>query len=137
MSLIREAEFVAALADVPALVGGPASRQAEYRREGKVRATLRWREGEIWTAVAEPDVIAVMLQLAERLRARVRGDEFETYRTPHESYLHPDDRAEKERADAVSRSMGRASRRRQWVAHACIFGTFAVLMVIVGHCSRR
>jgi hypothetical protein len=134
---ITEAEFAAAVAAVPELVGGPAARQAEYRRDGKVRAILRWRDGEIWTAVAEPDVIAVMLQLAERLGARVRGDECETYRTPEESYLHPDDRAEAERAGALSRSMQRATRRRQWVAHACIFGTFALLALVVAQCSRR
>ncbi len=134
---IAKTEFEAAAGAVPELAVVDGKGQAEYRRDGKVRAILRWRAGEIWTAVAEPDVIAVMLQLAERLGARVRGDEFETYRTPEESYLHPDDRAEKERADALSRSMQRASRRRQWVAHACIFGTFALLALAVAYCSRR
>ena len=134
---ITEAEFAAAAAAVPELVVVYETRQAEYRRDGKVRAILRWRAGEIWTAVAEPDVIAVLLQVAERLGARVRGDEFETYRTPEESYLHPDDRAEKERAEELSRSMRRATRRRQWVAHACIFGVFALLALAAAQCARR
>ncbi len=134
---ITKAEFEAAAGTVPELHVAAGAGQAEFRGDGKLRATLRWRAGEIWTAVAEPDVIAVMLRLAERLGARVRGDEFETYRTPDDSYLHPDDRAEKDRADALSRSMQRATRRRQWVGHACIFGTFALLALLVAYCSRR
>ena len=74
---------------------------AEYFADGIRRATLVWNDGEIWTKVPEADVIAVMLRLAEPLKARVRGDEFETYRSPTETYIHPDDKEAAENAEAL------------------------------------
>lgn len=35
--------------------------------------------------------IALMIELANALSARVRGDDLETYRTPTETYVHVDD----------------------------------------------
>ncbi len=35
--------------------------------------------------------IALMIELASALSARVRGDNLETYRTPNETYFHVDD----------------------------------------------
>lgn len=54
---------------------------------------LLWQEGEIWTKNPDDKTMQVMLNLAKRLNARVRGDELETYVTLDETYQHPDDLA--------------------------------------------
>ncbi|MBU1683099.1 hypothetical protein KJ742_04080 [Patescibacteria group bacterium] len=54
---------------------------------------LLWQEGEIWTKNPDDKTMQVMLNLAKRLDARVRGDELETYITLNKTYQHPDDLA--------------------------------------------
>lgn len=52
---------------------------------------LWFQDGELWTKNPDEKTLAFMVSFASSLGARVRGDEFETYRTVHETYLHPDD----------------------------------------------
>ena len=46
-----------------------------------------------------------MLELADPLGARVRGDEYETYSSPDTTFRHPDDEALKRAASTESRRM--------------------------------
>lgn len=48
--------------------------------------------GELWAKNPSDTVLALMIELAGYLGARVRGEELETYRTVGETYIHPDDR---------------------------------------------
>ena len=48
-------------------------------------------ETEMSTKEPTEHQIELMLEVATFLGARVRGDDFETYRTPTETYDHPDD----------------------------------------------
>ncbi len=134
---ITGAEFAAAVGSFPELRFDSAVETAEYFRSGELRATLMLQDGDIWTKVAEPDVIEVMIRLANVLNARVRGDEFETYRTPDDTYAHPDDEEEREEAEDAGAALVREARRRQWILNLCIFGTFAVLAMITAYCSKR
>lgn len=62
----------------------------ELKREEKT-CTLWYDHGELWAKTPNEWEIASMLALATKLRARVRGDEYETYSSPNDTYSHPDD----------------------------------------------
>lgn len=49
-------------------------------------------DGELWASNPSEPLLALMIELAGYLDARVRGDELETYRTVDDTYIHPDDR---------------------------------------------
>lgn len=54
-----------------------------------------------------------MLEIASQLGARVRGDEYETYRSPTETYFDPEDLEEKKKAEKESRALLREEFRLQ------------------------
>jgi hypothetical protein len=56
--------------------------------------TLWFQDGELWTKNPEEWQLGLMVSLAKRLNARVRGDELETYITENETYQHPDDKSQ-------------------------------------------
>jgi hypothetical protein len=82
---ITEDEFARAARKIPELRYDVSVGKAEYFRQEELRATLMLQEGEIWTKVPEPDVIDIMLRLAEGFGAQVRGDEGERFISPTES----------------------------------------------------
>ena len=104
---------------------------------GPSGATLTWEGGEIWTKNPDEATMALMLELAAALGARVRGDELETYRTVEETYSHPDDRAETEAAQRATREVIRSTRRKQWALNAALLATLMLLAMIVSYLSRR
>lgn len=68
--------------------------EALVPKDGEHFGALWFSEGEIWTKNPSEETIKQMLLIAEHLDARVRGDELETYQTPTDTYLHPDDAGE-------------------------------------------
>lgn len=50
-------------------------------------------DGVLWAASPSDPLLALMIELAAYLNARVRGDELETYLSLDETYVHPDDQA--------------------------------------------
>jgi hypothetical protein len=88
--------------------------RARLFRGDEVRATLTWSDGEIWTKSPDDDVLAMLLQVANRLDARVRGDELETYRGVGDTYVHPDDRADRTTSERDIQRL--LARRRLWRA---------------------
>lgn len=74
---------------------------------------LTLQHGQLWTKNPEDDEIQVMIDVAAQLGARVRSDEFETFRSVTDTYAHPDDREEFDRSEAESkRATGRIRRNR-------------------------
>jgi hypothetical protein len=63
---------------------------ADFTTSRGIRS-LEWRLGEVCCVNPDKEIIEAMLRLAGALHARVRGEEYETYRSPGETYLHPDD----------------------------------------------
>ena len=58
------------------------------------RALQAWlAEGALWVRNPGPAALARLITLAGALGARVRGADGATYRTPYETYRHPDDAA--------------------------------------------
>lgn len=55
-------------------------------------------DGELWAKTPGEPFVALMIELAGYLGARVRGDEWETYRSVDDTYLHPDDEVERDLA---------------------------------------
>jgi hypothetical protein len=98
---ISQQEFAAAVRATPSLVLDDDECSARFIRDGDLRSTIFLSDGEAWTNTAEEDVLEVMLLLAKSLKARVRGDNNESYRSVSETYIHPDDIEEvaEEKAD--------------------------------------
>jgi hypothetical protein len=88
---ITEDEFADAVARVASLQLDEDRQTARYVRSDELRSTITLTDGEAWTNTAEEDVLTVMLELAALLKARVRGDEGESYQSVSETYVHPDD----------------------------------------------
>jgi hypothetical protein len=92
---ISKDELVRALASMdgrlvidPAL---PGATQVVAPAMGERSPVLLLDDGELWSGTPDDAFIGLMIELANKLGARVRGDELETYRTPDEVYHHPDD----------------------------------------------
>ena len=106
---------------------------AENKPDGPL---LIWQKGEVWTKNPDAKTLQLMLNLAERLGARVRGDELETYITPEETYIHPEDKRAAEEAKRLTVDIVRRTRRRQWTVNIAITGTFVLLGLLVAYCSK-
>ena len=132
---IELAAILAAARAMPGVEVVASGQQFVLRKDGGEQLTLFWQDGEAWTSNPDEAALAVMLELAERLDARVRGDEFETYRTPQDSYFHPDDRKAFAQAHAEVDAMIRRTRLRSYVLNAAIIAIFILLGLIVHACS--
>lgn len=103
-----------------------------YSRDGRDICGLQLDEhdGVLWTKNPEDDELEIMLSIAIALGGRVRGDVNETYRTVSDTYIHPDDQADREVAKAEDARFRRAWQRRQtiwrWVQ------IFAALTLVIG-----
>lgn len=76
-----------------------------FAAEGGSSPLLIWQDGEVWTNNPDERTLQVMLELAEALGARVRGDELETYRSVTETFVHPDDEEDVRLARSNSRRL--------------------------------
>lgn len=48
-------------------------------------------DGELWANNPSDPLLSLMIELAGHLKARVRGDEYETCRSLDDTYVHPHD----------------------------------------------
>jgi hypothetical protein len=94
------------------------------------------QRGQLWTKNPEDDEIQVMIDIAAQLGARVRGDEFETFRTPTETYSHPDDRSDLQQADESARQIKKTARRKQWILNLVLILIFAMLAGMAMYFSK-
>lgn len=100
----------------------------EYSRaEGT--CALWYQDGELWTKNPEEWVINAMLVMAKRLKARVRGDEWETYDND-KTYHHPDDIALRAEAETKSNALLSSELKKQRLIRNAIIGFFVVLGII-------
>lgn len=103
---------------------------------GPASPLLIYEDGEIWTGTPDRDTLQLMLDLAARLNARVRGDEMETYRTPEDTYHHPDDLEKIQEADVLTKRMLRTRRLKGWSLYGAILLVFILLGLWANHFSR-
>ncbi|MDP1658718.1 MAG: hypothetical protein Q8L73_05130 [Methylotenera sp.] len=80
---------------------------------GKEIVWLTLQNGELWTKNPQENELQVMLEIADKLGdgARVRGDEFETYKSLDETYIHPNDVKEKEDAERLGLELIKNTKR--------------------------
>lgn len=72
-------------------------------------------DGVLWTKNPENDELETMLSIATALGGRVRGDGNETYRTVSDTYIHPDDQADREIAKAEDARLLKVWQRKQTI----------------------
>ena len=89
---------------------------------------LIFQHGQLWSKNPTPDEINQVINIANRLGARVRGDELETYRSLIEVYNHPDDLEEIHRAK--QRSVDYLKRHNQIKNFWLVVRIVLVLMLI-------
>ncbi len=88
---------------------------------------LWFSTGQLWTTNPSNDTITSMIAFAKYLGARVRGDEFETYQSANETYIHPDDADEKTEADEDIEAWRRREQLKLWAIRAAFIGGAALL----------
>jgi hypothetical protein len=92
--------------------------------------TLRYKNGELWTKNPEEWQLGVMVALAMRLNARVRGDEWETYDETGNAFQHPDDIPLRKEGEARSTKLLAKSMQEQRFFRNAIVALFVVLGVV-------
>lgn len=90
---------------------------------------LWFTDGQLWTTNPSNETITSMIALANKLKARVRGDELETYRSANETYIHPDDAEKKTEADEDEdiEAWRRREQLKLWAIRAAFIGGAALL----------
>lgn len=93
-------------------------------------------DGVLWADGPSDPLLELMIELAGRLGARVRGDEFETYRSLTDTYVHPDDRAAHEAARPPGRARGVAA-PGSLARRVIVVVVLAVALTALLHLVRR
>jgi hypothetical protein len=92
--------------------------------------TLWYQDGELWTKNPEKWQLDVMVTLAKRLNARVRGDEWETYDETGNAFQHHDDIPLRKEGEARSTDLLAKSMQQQRFIRNAIIGFFFVLGIV-------
>lgn len=92
--------------------------------KGDAGELLFFDDGELWAKTPGDEFVALMIELADLLGARVRGDELETYRTLEDVYQHPDDHALRR---AAGPGRARPAAWREWKARLKVSGIAVVI----------
>ncbi|MGJ8660943.1 MAG: hypothetical protein ACSHXL_02805 [Bacteroidota bacterium] len=106
-------EVFAAAQEFPSLHIDYEKRELVITRAGGLESRLIWNAElqELISHEAESDVITVMIQLADKLEARVRDEFLRTYITPTELYEHSDDI---ERIQSINKQFNRQAKSLRW-----------------------
>jgi predicted Zn-dependent protease len=102
------------------------------RRVGGLEIDLLWSDEErsLYTMHPETDVLAAMIDLAHAVNGRVRGQNLETYKSPYETYTHPDDQGLIKQAQE---SATRVQRKIRWRGiRQTLTVPVLILLVILG-----
>jgi hypothetical protein len=134
---LSRAELERAAASIPGWRLEAEKPQVSFFVNDREVVTLWLDNGELWTKNATDEAVTAMIQLATALNARVRGDEFETYRAVNDTYVHPDDKRKKATAEAQGNAIVRRTKRNQWILNISIFSFFVILGLIVSKCTGK
>ena len=103
-------------------------------------AVVWHQDGALWTKNPEAWAIAPMISLADALSARVRGDEFETYKPDGATFLHPDDvplRREAQRQSTALLDGYRRDQKRMRNVIVAFFLLLAGIAYLIGKSFER
>jgi hypothetical protein len=109
-------------------------------RVDKGVCTLWYQDGELWVKTPNEWELESMLVLANHLSARVRGDEYETYETPEQTYSHPDDaflriQDETKSRETLSRDPLNPTKVRNYIVGFFIF--LGIIAYLIGSWFER
>ena len=99
-------------------------------------STFWFKSGQLWAASPSEQELQRMLDVAPALEARIRGDEFETYRTINDWFVHPDDGAAVAQANELGKFRKVSLISRNWIARvagATVVGLLAYAVSRLGH----
>jgi hypothetical protein len=112
----------------------PISKSAELdlviSKDGADISRFTLQDGKIWTKNPDEIGIQAMINIAKYLGARVRGDEFETYESLDNTYIHPEDRDEARFAQEKSAAYLTQHNRTKTIWW--IIKVVSLLMLIIG-----
>jgi hypothetical protein len=106
-------------------------------RDGAEVLRLYFQNGALWTKNPDEASLQIMLNIADQLGARVRGDELETYRTLDDTFIHPDDQAEHDRARGAVRALRLRTRLRALAFHAVPVALALMAGLVVSRLTGR
>lgn len=95
--------------------------------EGKDACWLTLQNGVLWSKDPEPNELKIMISLAQKLDARVRGDNFESYRSPDDTYIDAEDLEEKRNSNIEGQRILKASKSADLKIKIVIISIFALL----------
>ena len=107
-----------------------------YILDGKVILSLTLQDGELWTAGFDRQQMLLIIKIANLLNARVRDDEYVTYTTPDETFFHPDDNEDIEKASNSEAELIRKVRWNQLIMNISIISFFIILGLLAAHFSK-
>lgn len=93
------------------------AREVRLETDGRLVArVIHDEEDGPWTKSSDDAALAAMIALGAAVGARARGDEFESYRSVDDWYVHPDDRPVLKAIETASGAARdrRAQRGRLW-----------------------
>jgi hypothetical protein len=99
-------------------------------KRGTQDCSLWYINGALWAKSPDKWEIEPMLELASRLGARVRGDEYETYTSSGAAYKHPDDIQLQKEDEAQSAELLHRDALSPRKMRYYIIGLFVVLGVL-------
>lgn len=110
-----------------------AKRQIEIVIHGEPRGVLIWEVDAPWLKSPDDDALVALIDLAADLDARVRGDELESYRSPEDWYIHPDDTAAHAAATYASQDFLARRKRNKLLWDGFRFLVLAFLAILLVH----
>lgn len=105
--------------------------------QGDDGEALWYTDGELWTSNPSDRMIALMIELASHLGARVRGDEGESYRTVNDTYVHPVDILSAKPGSSTESSAGSRPTVRSFIRGARNLLLTVVALVLLVHFAKE
>lgn len=89
------------------------------------------KSGELWTKNPDKFTLELMIRLADKLRARVRGDELETYISSEDTYIHEDDKVEFEKTRKVREGLKSHIKRKRLIGAIAISTSLIAIVFLL------
>lgn len=125
-------QAAATLTDLTLAIGPDGELHLSVLRAGGLVQPLDWQDGTLSVEAPDADVLAVLIELAGRLDARVCDDEHLSWRSPYDHYVHPDDADAVAAAQRVRAAAVRRRQRRQWL-RAGLGALFGLAVLLISH----
>lgn len=90
-----------------------------------------YHNGMIWSEKYTVELIIFLLKLSSILDARVRGDEFETYKTSTKTFIHPEDIELIKKANEINQKVYQRGKYKSFLVYVLIMLAFVVIGLLI------